>query len=362
MTNRAYNFNPGPAALPLPVLEQAQRELLDFNGSGISILEASHRSDMYQAVHQRTIDNLRALLVNADDFDILFMTGGAQTQFALLPMNLLPSDAFAQYLITGSWSQYALREAKKLGAAQALWSSEERAFRCVPREGDYCVDAAAAYLHYTTNNTIMGTQFHHIPKTGSVPLIADMSSDILSAQLELTPYHLIYAGAQKNLGVAGVTLVMIRRDLLARCRVELPAMLSYAQVAAKNSLLNTPPVFAIYMMGLVTQYLIEQGGMAAIAQANQQKAARLYHAIDESGGFYTGYADKDSRSTMNVTFRLPSHELENHFLQQAAQAAMVGLKGHRLLGGIRVSLYNAVSLAAVEALTDLMNIFVQKWG
>lgn len=362
MTNRVYNFNPGPSALPLPVLEQAQQELLDFQGSGMSILEVSHRSDIYQSVHQQTIENLRTLLVASDAFDILFMTGGAQTQFALVPMNLLPADAFAQYLITGSWSEYAFREAKKLGDARTLWSSEESGFSRVPQTDAYLVDGAAAYLHYTTNNTIMGTQFNHIPKAGSVPLIADMSSDILSSHLDLSPFHLIYAGAQKNLGAAGVTLVVVRRELLANCRPELPAMLSYSQIAGKNSLLNTPPVYAIYLMSLVTQYLIDQGGMATMAQVNQQKAARLYHTIDQSGGFYTGYAAKDSRSMMNVTFRLPSDELGNQFLQQAAQAGMVGLKGHRSLGGIRVSLYNAVPLAAVQALTDLMVAFEQKWG
>lgn len=362
MTNRVYNFNPGPAALPLAVLEQVQRELLDFHGTGMSILEVSHRSNVYEAVHQQTIVNLRALLDGADGFDVLFMTGGAQTQFALLPMNLLPPDGFAQYLVTGSWSEYALREAKKFGDARALWSSESSGFTHVPQPGDYHVDPAAAYLHYTTNNTIMGTQFRHVPNTDGVPLVADMSSDILSARCDLSPYTFVYAGAQKNLGVAGVTLVLIRHDRLANCREKLPAMLSYAEVAAKNSLLNTPPVFAIYIMGLVTRHLLEQGGMTAITEINQRKAARLYHVIDQSGGFYRGYADNDSRSTMNVTFRLPSPDLEERFLAQATQAGMVGLKGHRLLGGIRVSLYNAVTLAAVEALTDLMTRFEQQWG
>ena len=362
MANRVYNFNPGPAALPLPVLELAQQELLDFKGSGMSILEVSHRSDLYQSVHQQTIENLRTLLTASDDFEILFMTGGAQTQFALVPMNLLPATGFAQYLITGSWSAYAFREATGLGDARTLWSSEADGFTHVPQAGDYCVDAGAAYLHYTTNNTIMGTQFKHVPTTGSVPLIADMSSDILSSHLDLSPYHVIYAGAQKNLGVAGVTLVLVRRQLLANCRSELPAMLSYAQVAAKNSLLNTPPVYAIYLMGLVTQHLIAQGGMQTISQVNQQKAARLYDTIDRSGGFYTGHAARESRSKMNVTFRLPSDELTGQFLQQTTREGMVGLQGHRLLGGIRVSLYNAVPLAAVNALTDLMLTFALKWG
>lgn len=362
MTNRVYNFNPGPSALPLPVLEQTQQDLLDFNGSGMSILEVSHRSEFYETVHEQTKQNLRHLLVTPDDYDILFMTGGAQTQFALLPMNLLSSNSFAQYLITGSWSLYALSEGEKFGDARMLWSSESTDFTAVPDAGDYAVDPAAVYLHYTTNNTIVGTQYHQVPLTGSVPLTADMSSDILSCPLDVSPYHLIYAGAQKNLGVAGVTLVIIRQDLLQRCRSDLPSMFSYSQVAAKKSLLNTPPVFAVYLMCLVTQHLINQGGMAAIAGLNQRKADRLYQVIDASGGFYTGFADKHCRSTMNVTYRLPSAELESFFLQQALQANMVGLKGHRSMGGIRASIYNAVSFEAVDGLAEFMTLFQQKWG
>lgn len=362
MTQRVYNFNPGPSALPLPVLEQAQQELLDFNGSGMSILEASHRSKIYETVHEQTKQNLRHLLGATDDYDILFMTGGAQTQFALVPMNLLSANGFAQYLITGSWSLYALSEGKKFGDARMLWSSEATDFAAVPNADEYVVDPAAVYLHYTTNNTIAGTQYKHVPSTGSVPLIADMSSDILSGPLDITPYHLIYAGAQKNLGAAGVTLVVVRQDLLQRCRSGLPSMLSYAQVAAKNSLLNTPPVFAIYLMRLVTQHLIDQGGMPAIAALNRKKADRLYHVIDTSGGFYSGLADNHSRSTMNVTYRLPSAELEHQFLQQALQADMVGLQGHRSMGGIRASIYNAVSCEAVDRLAAFMTAFQQKWG
>lgn len=362
MTQRVSNFNPGPAALPLPVLEQVQQELLDFKGSGMSILEASHRSEIYETVHEQTKRNLRHLLSAADDYEILFMTGGAQTQFALVPMNLLSANGFAQYLITGTWSLNALSEAKKFGDVRILWSSEATDFAAVPNAADYVVDPAADYLHYTTNNTIVGTQFQHVPGAGSVPLIADMSSDILSGPLDLSPYHMIYAGAQKNLGAAGVTLVVLRQDLLQRCRSGLPAMLSYAQVAAKNSLLNTPPVFAIYLMCLVTQYLIDQGGMAVIAAVNQKKAHRLYQVIDTSGGFYSGLADQRSRSAMNVTFRLPSAELERLFLQHAVQADMVGLQGHRSMGGIRVSLYNAVSVEAVEQLAAFMTAFQQQWG
>jgi phosphoserine aminotransferase len=243
-----------------------------------------------------------------------------------------------------------------------LWSSESTDFTAVPETGDYAVDSAAGYLHYTTNNTIVGTQYHHVPLTGSVPLIADMSSDILSCPLDVSPYHLIYAGAQKNLGVAGVTLVIIRQDLLQHCRSDLSSMFSYSQVAAKNSLLNTPPVFAIYLMCLVTQHLINQGGMAAIAGLNQRKADRLYQVIDASGGFYRGFADQHCRSTMNVTYRLPSAELESCFLQQALQADMVGLKGHRTVGGIRASIYNAVSFEVVDRLAKFMTLFQQKWG
>ncbi len=362
MTYRVHNFNPGPAALPLSVLEQAQHDLLNFEDSGMSILEVSHRSPIYEQVHHQTIANLRTLLLCSEDYAILFMGGGAQTQFALVAMNLLATNGFAQYLVTGTWSLHALTEAQKIGDARELWSSQAAGFSLLPKVADYAVDPGAIYLHYTSNNTIVGTQFHALPEAGAVPLVADMSSDILSRPLDVSRFHLIYAGAQKNMGAAGVTVVIVRRDLLERCRAGLPSTLSYADVAAKNSLMNTPPVFAIYLVGLVTQYLIDQGGLDAIAEQNAAKAQSLYGVIDDSDGFYTGFAHPDSRSSMNVTYRLPSADLESRFIQNAAQAGMVGLKGHRSMGGLRASLYNAVTCEAVQALAEFMAHFQTQWG
>jgi phosphoserine aminotransferase len=362
MPHRVHNFNPGPAALPLPVLEQVQSELLDFAASGMSILEVSHRSALYERVHHKTLADLRTLLGCSEEYAILFMGGGAQTQFALVAMNLLPVGAYADYLITGHWSATALRDASKLGDARELWSSATTGYDRVPIPDEVQVDPDAVYLHYTSNNTVVGTQYPYVPNAAPVPLVCDMSSDLLSQPLDVSRFGLIYAGAQKNMGPAGVTVVIIRRELLERCRPGLPATLSYIQVAAQNSLLNTPPVFAVYVVGLVAQYLLAQGGLPAIAAHNAEKARLLYHVIDSSGGFYRGHAQRDSRSQMNVTFRLLPAELEARFLAASVQAGMVGLQGHRSVGGMRVSLYNAVSLAAAQALVAFMQDFQQRWG
>jgi phosphoserine aminotransferase len=362
MSQRLYNFNAGPAAMPLPVLEQVQHDLLDFEGAGVSILEMSHRSVVYERVHNQTISDLRALLPGSEEHAMLFMAGGALTQFAVVAMNLLPEKSFAHYLVSGSWSATALHEARQLGDARELWSSAATHYDRIPRLGDYEVDADATYLHYTSNNTIVGTQYPDIPDSGSVPLVCDMSSDILSRPLTLSRFGLIYAGAQKNLGPAGVTVVIIRQDMLERCRSDLPSALSYIQVSATNSLLNTPPVFAIYMVGLVARYLQQQGGLAAAAERNAAKARLLYDVIDTSGGFYRGCAQPASRSQMNVTFRLASPELEARFVEASATAGMIGLKGHRSVGGIRASLYNAVSREAVQTLAEFMKDAQQRWG
>jgi phosphoserine aminotransferase len=362
MSRHVHNFNPGPAVLPRPVLEQAQRDLLDYAGTGMSILEMSHRSSVYERMHNQTIADLRRLLGCPEEYAILFMGGGAQTQFGLVALNLLPADGLAQYLVTGNWSATALREAQKLGDARELWSSAATGYDRVPQQHDFRVDPQAAYLHYTSNNTVVGTQFAYVPDAGSVPVVCDMSSDLLSRPLDVSRFGLLYAGAQKNLGPAGVTVVMVRQDLLERCRATLPTTLSYAQVAAKNSLLNTPPVFAVYMVGLVTQYVLEQGGLAAAAARNEAKARLLYNTLDASGGFYRGCAQPQSRSLMNATFRLPSEALEARFVEASGSAGMVGLQGHRSLGGIRVSLYNAVSLDDVRALSAFMQEFQQRWG
>ena len=362
MPRRAHNFNAGPAALPLPVLEQVQRDLLDFAGSGMSILEMSHRSALYERVHNQAIDDLRSLLGCPDDYAILFMGGGALTQFALVAMNFLPAGTFADYLDTGNWSTTAIRQARKVGDARTLWSGASIHYERVPTLQDYDVDPTAVYLHYTSNNTIVGTQFALPPETGDVPLFCDMSSDFLSQPIDVSQFGLIYAGAQKNAGPAGVTIVIIRRDLLNRCPDGLPSSFNYAEIAAHNSLLNTPPVFGIYVVGLVANALVSQGGLEAVATQNMQKATLLYQTLDNSGGFYRGHAQPFSRSLMNVTFRLPTEALEVRFVAESTEAGLIGLQGHRSVGGLRVSLYNAVSLADVQALIAFMADFQQRYG
>lgn len=362
MTQRVHNFNPGPAALPLPVLEQVQSDLLDFAGTGMSILEMSHRSATYEQLHNQAIADLRTLLDGTEDHAILFMGGGAQMQFALVALNLLAPGAYAEYLVTGVWSETALSEARKLGDARVLWSSATTAHTRIPLPGEFHIEPGAAYLHYTSNNTIVGTQYTYVPATQDLPLVCDMSSDLLSRPVDLASYSLIYAGAQKNLGPAGVTVVLIRRDLLERCRPDLPSTMSYAQMTAHNSLLNTPPVFAIYVAGLVAQYLLAQGGLSAAEARNREKAALLYTAIDNSEDFYRGWAQPTSRSCMNVTFRLPTPALEKRFIAESAQAGLVGLAGHRTVGGIRASLYNAVSLEAVRTLVEFMEEFQRHYA
>ncbi len=354
---RVHNFGAGPAALPLPVLEEVRRDLLDFRGTGMSILESSHRGAAYGEVHRDTKEALRELLDGAPDHEILFMGGGARTQFGLVPWNLLPAGGSADYLVTGRWAEMAVAEAAKRGTGRVSWSSEDTGHDRVPGAGDYPVDPEAAYLHYTSNNTIYGTQYAAPPDSGPVPLVCDMSSDVLSRPLDISRFGLIYAGAQKNLGPAGVTVVVVRRDLLERSPADLPDTLSYRKMAEKDSLLNTPPVFAIYVVGRVARHLLARGGVVGAARRNEEKAALLYRVIDESGGFYRGHARPESRSRMNVTFRLPSEELERRFLEEAGRAGMAGLKGHRSVGGIRASIYNAIELASVQALAELMEDF-----
>lgn len=362
MAHRVHNFGAGPAALPLEVLQKVQDELLDFQGTGMSILESSHRGKAYDQVHQQTTQDLGALLGTGDSHVVLYMGGGARSQFAIVPMNLLGEGASADYATTGRWSEMALAEARKQGRAREIFSSAESGHDRVPGAGQLGVDQNAAYLHYTSNNTIAGTQYHHVPDAGSVPLVCDMSSDILSRPLDLTPFGVVYAGAQKNLGPAGVTIVVVRKDLLDRSSASLPDTMSYAKMAAKDSLLNTPPVFAIYMVGLVARRILESGGLEAVEKHNVTKADRLYGTIDGSGGFYRGHAQEGSRSRMNVAFRLPSEELEATFIAEAANQGLVGLKGHRSVGGVRASIYNAATQEGVKALTDFMRDFQQRNG
>ena len=356
MTNRVHNFSAGPGALPLPVLEQAQQDLVDFKGSGLSLMESSHRWPMYDEVHNQCISDISNLLGLSDDYQVVFMGGGARAQFALVPMNLL-GDGTAAYVTTGRWAEGGYSEACKIGKAVEIYNSGESGHNHVPQAGELNVPRDSAYLHYTSNNTIYGTQFRHIPETGDTPLICDMSSDILSRPIDASRFALIYAGAQKNMGPSGVTCVIIRKDMLERCPAGIPETFSYKNMAGKNSLLNTPPVFPIYMVGLVARHLLGLGGLEAVAAINDRKADLLYSTIDNSSGFFRGHARRDSRSCMNVTFTLPTNELEAAFVAESEEAGMRGLKGHRSVGGLRASIYNGVPLAAVEALVALMKDF-----
>ena len=354
MSKRVPNFNAGPAALPLSILERAQSEFLDFGGAGMSILEMSHRSKEYEGVHNKAASLLKELLAIPDDYDVLFLQGGASLQFAMVPMNFLPAGKQAAYILTGVWAEKAWEEAKKVGDAAVAASTKEENHCRIPSLAEISWPSDAAYLHLTSNNTIFGTQWSEFPDTGAVPLIADMSSDILCKPVDVSKFALIYAGAQKNLGPAGVTIVIIRRDMLAKANPHLPTMLKYSTFAKDNSLYNTPPVFSIYMVSLMLEWIKEQGGVEAMEQRNRDKAALIYDAIDSSGGFYTAHAKPGSRSLMNIAFRLKDEELEKKFLATAKQNGFVGLAGHRLVGGCRASVYNAVPRQSCEALRDLM--------
>ncbi len=360
---RVFNFNPGPAALPLPVLEQAQAEMLDFRGTGMSVMEISHRSKEFEALIQEAEADLRDLLGIPENYKVLFLQGGATLQFAMVPMNLRPAGASTDYLVTGSWGKKAFKEAKKLGATRLAASTETSNFDRLPTADELDLDPQAAYLHFTSNETIQGIEFFVEPTPpDGVPLVCDASSDFLSRPLDISKYGLLYAGAQKNAGPAGVVIVIVRADLLERTPDNLPSLLNYKELAAENSLLNTPPCWNVYIMGLVLKWLKAQGGLPEIARRNRTKADLLYRAIDESGGFYRGHARPDSRSVMNVTFRLPTEALEEQFVAEAKKHDLIGLKGHRSVGGIRASIYNAVPIEAVESLVQFMKDFQQKNG
>ena len=358
---RIFNFSAGPAVLPLPVLEQVQAELLNYRGTGMSVMEMSHRSQPFDEIISTAEADLRALLNIPAGYHVLFLQGGATLQFAMVPMNLRPAGASADYILTGSWAQAAYKEAIKLGAARSAGSSKDVNFSRVPAALD--LDPQAAYLHYTTNETIHGVEWPAAPTPpDGVPLITDSSSDFLSRPLDVGQHALIYAGAQKNLGPAGVTLVILRDDLLPRVPANLPLMLDYRVQAENKSLYNTPPCFTIYVVGLVLQWLKGLGGLAAVAEHNAAKAGAIYRAIDESGGFYRGHADPASRSLMNITFRMPSEELEKQFARQAEAEGLSGLKGHRSVGGIRASVYNAFPAEGCEALAGFMREFQRTQG
>jgi phosphoserine aminotransferase len=360
-TNRIYNFSAGPAVLPLEVLEQAREHLIALPGVGMSILEISHRSKPFDEIIQGAEADMRALAGIPDDYQVLLLQGGASLQFSMVPMNLLPSGGSADYIVTGSWSQKAVKEAKRVGAVKIAATTEAENFSRIPAQNELKLDSSAAYVHYTTNNTIFGTEFGYVPDVGTVPLIADASSDIFSGPIDVAKFALIYAGAQKNLAPAGVTLVIMRDDMLKRTPTALPTMLQYAIHAENKSLYNTPPVFTIYVMSLVLKWLLKNGGLPAMERRNERKAAKLYAEIDRTG-FYRAHAKPGSRSRMNVTFRLPGEELEKTFAKEATAAGLDGLKGHRSVGGMRASIYNAFPEEGIDALVQFMQEFERKNG
>ncbi|WP_231784714.1 3-phosphoserine/phosphohydroxythreonine transaminase [Lysinibacillus sp. GJ-1] len=360
MTQRAYNFNAGPSALPLEVLENAQQQLVNFRNSGMSIMEMSHRSAIFDEVHNEAIALLKKLYAIPENYEVLFLQGGASLQFTMVPMNFLQADKKASYVLSGSWSEKAFKEAKLFGTPVEAASTKENKYRNIPALSDIQFNEDDAYVHITSNNTIYGTQWKEFPETGNVPLVADMSSDILSKPVDVSKFGIIYAGAQKNLGPSGVTVVIIRKDLLEKANKEIPTMLKYTTHADGNSLYNTPPTFGIYMLGEVLKWVEAKGGVEAVAKLNEAKAQVIYDAIDNSNGFYKGHATPESRSLMNITFRVADEELEKQFLAEAKAAGFIGLNGHRSVGGCRASTYNAVPLETCEALRDFMVAFQQK--
>ncbi|MDQ0217605.1 3-phosphoserine/phosphohydroxythreonine transaminase [Peribacillus cavernae] len=360
---RALNFNAGPAALPEAVLQKAQGEWLNIEDTGMSVMELSHRSNTFDAIHSKSIALLKEIMDIPDNYEVLFLQGGASLQFTMVPMNLLQSDRKAYYVLTGSWSEKALKEAKKIGNTEIAASAKESNYTYIPAVEEIAYNPAdAAYLHITTNNTIYGTQWKGYPQLENAPLIADMSSDILSKKIDVSKFGLIYAGAQKNLGPSGVTVVIIRKDLINSSLTNLPTMLQYETHAKSNSLYNTPPTLAIYLLSLVLEWVQDQGGVEKLEEMNTAKAKLIYDAIDNSEGFYKGHAVPDSRSHMNVTFTLPDDHATKQFLEQAKAAGFVGLNGHRSIGGCRASIYNAVPLSHCAELAEFMKKFKETYS
>jgi phosphoserine aminotransferase len=359
--NRAHNFNPGPAGLPLEVLQQAQAELLDYKGTGMSVMEISHRSKEFENIINEAEADLRELLQIPSHYKVIFLQGGASLQFSMIPMNLRPADASADYIITGAWSKKATQEAQKLGATRIAADTKDSNYNCLPQSLD--LDPNAAYLYYCSNETIHGVEFLEEPQPpAGVPLICDVSSDFMSHPIDINKYAYLYAGVQKNVGPAGVVVGIIREDMLERVPANMPVMLDFKLQANERSLYNTPPCFTIYMVGLVLKWMKKLGGLSAIEARNKAKADLLYQTIDNSHGFYKGHAQPNARSRMNVTFRLPNEELEAKFVSEAKSHNMVGLKGHRSVGGLRASIYNAVELSDVEVLVQFMQEFQKKYG
>ncbi len=355
---RAINFNAGPAALPAAALERAQKELLDLAGTGMSVMEHSHRGKAYEAVHNEAISLVRELMGVPDSYDVLLLQGGASQQFAVVPMNLLPAGKSADYVLTGAWSQKAYKEAKSVGTVRVAATTEkDKKFGRIPSQKELELDPNAAYVHITSNNTIFGTQWAEFPDTGSVPLVADMSSDIAWRPIDVSKFGLIYAGAQKNLGPSGLVVVIVKKELVAAGRSDIPAIFQYRTHADNNSLYNTPPTFSVYVLRNVLEELKKAGGLSAVEKTNREKAKLIYDAIDERSDLYSSPVEKSARSTMNVVWTLKTPELEAEFLEEAKKRNMIGLKGHRSVGGMRASIYNAVSLEWCKALAELMKGF-----
>jgi phosphoserine aminotransferase len=367
MEKRIYNFSAGPAILPEEVLLEAQKELFTLPGVGMSILEISHRSKTFDAIHAEAKEGIKKLLNVPDDYSILFLQGGASLQFSMVALNLMPPKNKADYISTGSWSKKAIKEAKRVGTVNIAASTEEgegekKYFKRIPKQSELKLDPEASYVHFTSNNTIYGTQWKSEPEVGNVPLVCDASSDILHKPIDVKKYGLIYAGAQKNIGPSGVVLVIIRKDLLEKSQDSLHTMLNYKTQAENDSLYNTPNTFGIYIIKLITKHLLSNGGLDKMYEINKKKAGTLYNAIDNSGGFYKGHAEKESRSLMNVTFNLATADLEKKLIDEATKAGFSGLKGHRSVGGLRASIYNAFPAKGVDDLVSFMAEFQKKNG
>jgi len=359
---RVFNFSAGPAVLPEEVLQQAKEELLDWHGSGTGVMEMSHRGKEFIAIAEKAEADLRALLNIPANYKVLFLQGGASTQFAMVPINLLRGKKSADYVNTGEWSKKAIKEAKIFSTVNVAATSEATKFTTVPPLKEWKLDSQAAYVHYTPNETIGGVEFNFVPETGSVPLVADMSSTILSRPIDITKFGLIYAGAQKNIGPAGLTIVIVRDDLLGHARPGSSSMFDYKIHADNGSMYNTPPTYGWYIAGLVFELLKKKGGLAGMAAINKRKAEKLYAYIDGSGGYYKNPVEKHSRSWMNIPFTLKDEKLDEPFLKGAKGAGLVQLKGHRSVGGMRASIYNAMPEAGVDALINYMREFMQKQG
>lgn len=362
MAKRIYNFSAGPAILPEDVLKEAQENLFSLPGVGMSILEISHRSKIFDKIHNEAKQDLKSLLNIDDNYELLFLQGGASLQFSMVPLNLMPPKNKADYIVTGSWSKKAVKEAKRVGMVNISATTESEVFKRIPKQEDLKLEPDSSYVHFTSNNTIYGTEWHQEPEVGNVPLVCDASSDILHKKIDVKKYALIYAGAQKNMGPSGVTFVIIRKDLVERSQDSLHTMLSYKTHVENNSLYNTPSTFGIYIIGLIAKWLKNLGGLDAMYKLNKDKADLLYKCIDESDGYYKGHAEKESRSLMNITFNLASEELEKKLISEATAAGFDGLKGHRSVGGLRASIYNAFPKKGVEDLVSFMKDFQRNNG